>query len=122
MALSAMMRQLMPTTPLDGARPESGSKEAVSVAAFMACSFLSFEFPIRIRRVLDVPERPAAFNRWDLSEIVFRRRRACGPFQRPSIPGIVSGRPSFARGSEKVEHEDEDPNCLEEDAQSDHEI
>src|SRR5262245_30434468 len=37
MALSAAMRQLMPTTPLEGIHPESGSK-TVAVAAFMVCS------------------------------------------------------------------------------------
>jgi hypothetical protein len=69
-----MMRQLMPTTPLDGAHPESGSKEAVAVAAFMVCSLLSFVLPVRICRVFEVPKGPATLNRWNFSEIVFRRR------------------------------------------------
>src|SRR5262245_19202018 len=118
MALSAMMRQLMPTTPLEGIHVDSGWKSAVAVAAFMACSCFSFEFPIRISGVLDVPEGSATFDRWNFSEIELQRRRTCGPFQRPGIPGIVSGRPAFVRGAEKVEDEDEDSNCLEENAHS----
>src|SRR6185369_955866 len=65
---------------------------------------------------------PATFDRWNFSEIELRRRRSCGPLEGPGIPRIVSGLRPFARGSEKVENEDEDPNCLEEDTESDHKI
>src|SRR6266446_927387 len=74
MALSAMIRQVMPTTPLEGLRSalDSGgtapvaaplvSKGIVAVVAFIECSLMSFVFPIRVARVLDVPKRPATFN------------------------------------------------------------
>src|SRR5215471_7137933 len=122
MALSAMIKHSIPTMPLEGVHAEFGSKETVAVVPFMIFGFGSFVFPVRISRVLYVPKWPATFNHWNFSEIVFRRRRTGAPLKRPRIPRIVSGRPPLARGSEKVEEENEDPNCLKEDAHSDDEI
>src|SRR6266436_4826603 len=38
MALSAMIRQVMPTTPLEGVHSTFGSREIVAVVAFIVCS------------------------------------------------------------------------------------
>src|SRR6267142_6119925 len=38
MALSAMIRQVMPTTPLEGVHSTFGSREIVVVVAFIGCS------------------------------------------------------------------------------------
>src|SRR4029453_12258908 len=40
---------------------------------------LSFIFPVRIFRVFQLPQRPAAPHLGQGLEIVFRRRRGCGP-------------------------------------------
>jgi hypothetical protein len=47
--------------------------------------------PIGIFRMLQVPQRPAAPDLGDLREVVRRRRRSGGPFERPRIPGIAPG-------------------------------
>jgi hypothetical protein len=50
----------------------------------------SLIFPVRIFRVLDVPEGAPAFHDRNLSKVVLHRRRTRGPLERPSIPGIIS--------------------------------
>src|SRR5260221_14258496 len=97
MALSAMIRHVMPTTPLDGIHLASDWRESVVMAAFMGCSFGSFVFPIGVGWVLDVPERTATLDRGGFREVVFRRGRTRGPLQGPGIPWIVSGRLSFTQ-------------------------
>src|SRR4051794_9947729 len=42
--------------------------------------------------MLEVPQRPPAADAWDQGEVVFRRRRAGGPLERPRVPRIISGR------------------------------
>src|SRR5258708_5245959 len=110
MALSAMIKHVMPTMPLEGVHVAVGSKETVAVVAFIGFASRLFVFPVGIGRVLDVPKRAATLDRRSLGKIVFRRRRRRGPLECPRIPGIVSSRRSFARGAQKVEDEDEDPN------------
>src|SRR5438552_11110170 len=117
MALSAMLRQVMPTTPLEGlhsALDSSGtapaplvSKGIVAVVAFIECSLMSFVFPIRVARVLDVPKRPATFNGRNFGKIIFRRRRTRGPFECPGIPVIVSSRSPLAQRQKNVQNEDD---------------
>src|SRR5258708_7051412 len=50
--------------------------------------------PVRIGRMLKVPERAAAPNYRDRGEVVGRRRRICGPLECPGVPRIASS--SFA--------------------------
>src|SRR5206468_11805704 len=125
MALSAMIRQVMPTTPLEGlesALASSGtapvaaplvSKGIVAVVAFIECSLMSFVFPIRVGRVLDVPKRPATFNGRNFGKIIFRRWRTRGPFECPGIPGIVSSRSPFAQRQKNVYYKNERADDLE---------
>src|SRR5258707_13672488 len=117
MALCAIVRQVMPTTAFEGlqsALDSSGtasvaaplvSKGIVAVVAFIECSLMSFVFPIRVARVLDVPKRPATFNGRNFGKIMFRRRRTRGPFECPGIPGIVSSRSPFAQRQKNVQYE-----------------
>src|SRR6266478_3493344 len=97
MALSAMIRHVMPTTHLDGTHLTSDWREFVVVAVFMGCSFGSFVFPIGVGWVLDVPEWTATLDCGGFGEIVFRRWRTRGPLQGPGIPGIVPGQPPLAQ-------------------------
>src|SRR6266581_67818 len=134
MALSAMIRQVMPTTPLEGlqsALDSSGtapvaaplvSKGIVAVVAFIECSLMSFVFPIGVAGVLDVPEGSATFDRGNFSEIIFRRRRTRGPFESPGIPGIVSSRSPFAQGYKNVYYKDERADDLERNADRANEV
>src|SRR6266496_4051929 len=132
MALSAMIRQVMPTTPLEGlqsALDSSGtapaplfSKGIVAVVAFIECSLMSFVFPIRVARVLDVPKRPATFDGRNFGKMIFRRWRTRGPFECPGIPGIVSSRSPFAQRQKNVHYKDERADDLECHADRAHEI
>src|SRR6266404_9652804 len=107
MALSAMIKQVMPTAPLDGIHPASGSREVAAGAAFMGCSFWSFVFPVGVGWVFEVPKWAPASDHWDLSEIVlWRRRRSC-PLKSPRIPRVVPGRLSFAQGADDIENENQ---------------
>src|SRR5262245_25218437 len=117
MALSAMIKQVIPTTPLEGVHCASDSrttvvdlgwKSAVAVTEFIVCALnlqiamgvfplSSFVFPIGISRVFDVPKWSATFDCWDLSEIILWRRRTSAPFQGPGVPRIVACGPAFAQ-------------------------
>src|SRR5580658_710697 len=55
--------------------------------------------PIRRFGMLAVPQRPAAAHLGNLREILRQRRRRGGPFERPGVPGIVTG-----FGSEEEAH------------------
>src|SRR5579863_6859692 len=47
--------------------------------------------PIRVFGMLQVPQRPPASDLRKPGEVVRRRWRTGGPFERPRIPGIVPG-------------------------------
>src|SRR5271166_4956157 len=79
---SAAIRQNMATGP------RSGTVQVDSEAVIKRA--LLFVLPIRIVRMLEVPQRATAVNGWDRREIVDRRRRTCGPFQSPRVPWIIS--------------------------------
>jgi hypothetical protein len=65
----------------------------------------SLVLPVRIFRVLDVPERAPAFDDGNSSEVVFHRRRTRGPLERPSIPGIISSGFAFEIRPEQISDE-----------------
>src|SRR6266404_5847029 len=122
MALSAMIRHVMPMTPLDGTHLASDWREFVVVAAFMRCSFGSFVFPIGVGWVLDVPKRTATLDRGGFGEVVFRRWRTRGPLQGPGIPRIVPGQSPLAQRQEDVQYEDQCTDHLEHHADRANEI
>src|SRR5262245_6069704 len=66
----------------------------------------SLVFPIRILRVLEVPQRSPTTHRGSLLEVVGRGRRSRGPFQGPGIPGIVAGRLAVSQRRKQVVNED----------------
>src|SRR4030095_12928940 len=91
-AASAMIRQTIPT------RPREGSVHGVSITGKATGGPLTgqslFVFPVRIFRMLDIPQRPAASDLQQDGEIVNRRRRGDGPFERPCVPRIAAGGPA----------------------------
>src|SRR5215467_13137629 len=97
MAASPAIRQNIPT------RPREGSTHGLSATGIVAGSVLmlflynskiatreaSLVFPVRIFRMLDVPQRPAAPHlRQNRDVVVGGRRRSC-PLERPRITRIV---------------------------------
>src|SRR6516225_7354444 len=62
----------------------------------------SFVFPIRIVRMLHVPERPATVDGRHFLEVVRRRRRCRRPFQSPGLPWIVARRLAFPQRNHNV--------------------
>src|SRR5215510_13782213 len=89
---SPAMRQNIPTRPRVGSSHFSSPAFIVIGEAFMTGAPLLVVLPIRIVGVLEVPERSAASHDRNRCEVVGRRRRTGGPFQRPRVPGIVAGR------------------------------
>src|SRR5882762_9951402 len=78
--------------------------------------------PVRIIRVLDVPERAAALDGWNDREVICRRRRTSGPFESPGIPGIGPSGFATVVGPEQVSQEDQDSGSLEENSNSHNEV
>src|SRR6516164_9121954 len=99
MAASPAIRQNIPT------RPREGSTHGLSAPGIVAGSVLMFflynsknaareaslVLPVRIFRMLDVPQRPAAPHLWQNRKVVVGGRRRCCPLERPRIPRIVVG-------------------------------
>src|SRR6516164_10007944 len=97
MAASPAIRQNIPT------RPRAGSVHGLSATGMVAGSVLmlflyhskiareaSFVLPVRILRMLDVPQRPAApYLRQNREVVVGGRRRSC-PLERPRIPRVIA--------------------------------
>src|SRR5258707_14064849 len=72
--------------------------------------------------MFQVPQRATALYDRDCFEVVFRRRRVSGPFERPRIPGIASSVfPPEVRPKE-IADEGKDACSLEEDAEGDNQI
>src|SRR6267142_4052604 len=82
----------------------------------------SFVLPIRIFRMLEVPERPPALHRGEAREVVFRRRRGGGPFQGPRVPWIAPGGPAAQVRPDQVGDEEEDSGGLEEHSHRDDQV
>src|SRR5215510_7524053 len=95
-AVSVTMRQTTATTPRDGKRHSAGSAGGFKASAFVIdASSVSFVFPIRILRVLQVPERAAAAHDRQNLEVVLGGRRCSRPFERPCVPRVFARRLTF---------------------------
>src|SRR5207245_11464055 len=81
--------------------------------AFIAVSPL-FVIPVRISRMLKVPERATALDRRDGIEVVCRRRGIRGPLECAGIPRIATSGIAPEIGPEQVSQEDQNPGSLEE--------
>src|SRR6267378_1826836 len=112
-AASAAIRAYIPTRPRAGSFHSSSGGGSVVDVAFITLAPL-LVLPVRIVRMLKIPERAAALDGWDGIEVVCRRRRIRGPFERPRIPRIISSGFATVVGPEQVSQEDQDPSGLEE--------
>src|SRR5437016_7399400 len=112
-AASAAIRQTIPTRPRAGRSQSNLPSAMVLDGAFITVSPL-FVIPIRISRMLKVPERAAALDGRDGMEVVCRRRRIRGPLECPGVPRITSRGFAPEIGPEQVSQEDQNPGSLEE--------
>src|ERR1700733_5692077 len=62
--------------------------------------------------MFEVPQRPRAGDGWFYGEVIRRRRRWRGPFERPRIPRIMPGDLATVIGPNQVEDEDQSACCL----------
>src|SRR5260370_16647763 len=92
-----MQRQSEKSSPRVHAREESTQAQATIVQMVRYSSEFSrlFVFPIRIFRVLEVPQRASAGDRGNGREVVGRRGGTRGPFESPCVPSIVPHHPSL---------------------------
>src|SRR5215831_15700247 len=67
--------------------------------------FVSFISPIRIFRMFQIPQRAAAPHLRQSLEVVFGRRRRCGPLQGPGVPGIITRRCPAAQRPKEIDHQ-----------------
>src|SRR5262245_13107723 len=125
MADSAMMRAAIPTFPRYGRLHLSGVSRAGVVIAFVA---LIARFPyslvaaVRIFRMLQVPQGPAAGDCWDGRKVVCRRWGACGPFESPCVPRIIPCKSSLPIRNDEIRYEHQNGNALNECADRDNQI
>src|SRR6266849_6061524 len=120
-AASAAIRAYIATRPRAGGFHSSFGAGSVVDVAFITLAPL-LVLPIRIVRMLKVPERAAALDGWDGVEVVCGRRRIRGPFESPGIPRITSSGFSPEIGPEQVSQEDQNPGSLEEDSDGHNEV
>ena len=64
--------------------------------------------------MFQIPQRPSARDRWDRREVVRRRRRTGGPFQRPCVPGIVARHGALEIRNDQVADKNQDGDGLDE--------
>src|SRR6476620_8809250 len=110
-AASAAISVIIPTRPRVGSSQGRSGPCVVIGVAFISLP-PSLVSPIRILRVLEIPERAPAPDSWDLSKVVCRRRRSCRPFECPGVPWIASGAVTFEIRPEQVTHEDQNSGGL----------
>src|SRR4051812_37583408 len=122
MADSATMRPAMPTRPRSGRFHVSNSSTAEAALMFVAIVPTSFVTAVRIFRMLQVPERPAALDDGDRRKVVRRRRRGDRPFERPRVPRIVAGLRALSIGNQQVDNEYGDGDRLDDGPDRDDEV
>src|ERR1700683_2002751 len=103
-ASSAAIRENIPTRPREGSTQGCSMEVGVEGMVLKTLSS-SLVLPVRIFWVLDVPERAPAFGDGNSGEVVFHRRRTCGPFECPGVPGIVSSNLPFEIRPEQISDE-----------------
>src|SRR5271168_961198 len=113
-ALSATMRQAIPTRPREIEGAGSRSNEGTAVGMLMKSLGSLFVAPVRIRRMLYVPQRPAAPDLGYSTKIVGRGRRGGGPFERPGIPRIAARDGSVLKRPNDVEYKNRQGGALKE--------
>src|SRR5258705_12525967 len=119
---SAAIREYIAMGPRAGSFHSSSAGGSVTVVVVITLVPYSYSatrtpllvFPVRIVRVLEVPERAAALDAWNDGKVIFRRWRTCGPFESPGIPGIASSGFASIVGPQQVSQADQDSGCVEE--------
>jgi hypothetical protein len=101
MADSAAMRESIPTRPREGSSHGSSVPGMVIGVALIGRSSLLVP-PVRIFRVLEIPERPATSDRWNQREVICGRRRGRGPLECPGVPWIAPCTLASEVGPEQV--------------------
>src|SRR6266700_8413735 len=66
--------------------------------------------------MLEIPQGAAATYNRNHGVVVHRRRRTCGPLERPGVPRIIPGRLSSQVRPNQIAGKDEDPGRLKDDA------
>src|SRR6267378_6353593 len=82
----------------------------------------SFELPVRIGRMLEIPKRATALDRWYDGEVICGRRRRRRPFERPGVPWVAARGSSLEIRPQQIGDKNHDAQCLEEDANGNDEI
>src|SRR5262245_2916857 len=121
MADSAIMREAIPTVPRYGRLHPSGVSRAGVVIASVAliARSLSVVAAVRVFRMLQIPQRPAAGDCRDRSKVVCRRWGAYGPFESPCVPGIIPCKSSLPIRNDEVRYKHQDGDALNECADRD---
>src|SRR5260370_34324722 len=119
-AASAAIRAHIPTRPRVGSFHSSRAGRFIVAAptiVFIALVPL-LVFPVRIVRMLKIPKRAPALNRWNDGEVIGGRRRNRGTFERTRTPRNISGNFVTVVGPQQDSPEDQKPASLEENAHS----
>src|SRR6516165_3960570 len=130
MAASPAIRQNIPTRPREGSTHGRSATGIVAGSVLMlflynskiATREASLVFPVRILRMLDVPQRPAAPHlRQNREVVVGWRRRSC-PLERPRIPGIVARQAALKVRPHEITDETQNSGGLEERPNGDNQV
>src|SRR4051812_41103948 len=127
MADSAVIRHHIPTLPRLLAASGISLGGTVIVAAANKFSFCCrvmqlhsgiasnrlFVFPIRIFRMLLVPQRPAALHHRKFGEVVLGWRRSRMPLERPRVPRVGAGCRSPVMSPQQVDDPEQNAQYLE---------
>src|SRR5260370_8554677 len=98
MALSAIIRQAMPTRPRERDAKAAGTDGKLATVVFKSRPRL-FVLPVGVAGVFEVPERAATPHHGQLGEIVLRGRRSRRPFECPRIPRVIPARLPFPQAT-----------------------
>src|SRR6202790_3773321 len=120
-AASAAIRANIATLPRSGSSHSSCGAGSVVDIAFITLAPL-LVLPIRIVRMLKVPERTETLYLWNRSEVINMRRRMRGPSDSPRIPRIVSSGFATKIRPDQVSQKHKDPGGLEENSDGHNEV
>src|ERR1700720_3086653 len=82
----------------------------------------SFELPVRIGWMLEIPKRATALDRWNDGEVICRRWRRYRPLERPGVPWVAARSSSLEVRPQQIGDKNHDTQRLEEDANRHNEI
>src|SRR5207253_9132123 len=74
----------------------------------MGCMSRSFVLPVRIGRMLEIPEWATALDGWNDGEVIRRRRRRCRPLKGPGVPRVAARSLALEVRPHEIRHENHD--------------